>query len=155
MIVYLMRHGQAAGGSDAERVLTEAGVEAATVVAARARRGGVNPALILTSTFTRAIQTAEIAARALGCSPPVEQTTRLLPLGSPFDLWDEVLERQPAGDLLIVAHEPLLSAVAALLLDTPALKIRMAPAAMVAIDVERFGAQPNGTLLWMLTPQLA
>ena len=65
MIVYLMRHGQADTGPEVERGLTEAGMEAARKVSLRCRAAGVSPALILTSTYRRAIQTAEIAAAAL------------------------------------------------------------------------------------------
>jgi phosphohistidine phosphatase len=154
-VVYLMRHGQAAAGPEAERRLTPSGEEAAARVAARCRAAGAAPALILTSTYHRAVQTAEIAARVLGSQAPIERHAGLLPCGSPFDVWDLVRERRPEGDLLIVAHEPLLGALAALLLDAPTLRIEVVTAAVLAIAVERWTGQPGGSLLWMIAPSLA
>jgi phosphohistidine phosphatase SixA len=155
MIVYLMRHGHAGPGPDAERQLTQEGIQSVGRVAAQARRAGVSPALILTSTHARAIQTAEIVARTFDYQGRIEQTAALLPMASPFDAWDDVRTRQPDGDLLIVAHEPLLSALAALLLDAPTLKIKIGTSVMLAVEIENLAAMPNGTLRWMLTPALA
>ena len=156
MTIYLMRHGQAGRAtSDSERELTEEGTRATAVVAERARRAGMAPAAVLSSTYTRAVQTAEIAARALGFKGRIERTAALLPDCPPFDAWDDICARHPEGDLLVVAHEPLLSALAALLLDSPSLQVQMTPAAMVAIEIERLAPQPSGVLRWMLTPQLA
>jgi len=156
MTVYLMRHGQAgAAPSDAARELTEDGIRAVGRVCERARRAGAAPALIATSTYTRAIQTAEIAARVLGYEGYIERTTALLPDASPFDAWDAVRAMEPAGDILIAAHEPLTSALTAALLDAPTLRMKVPAGAIVAIGIERLAAQPNGVLLWMVTPALA
>lgn len=155
MIVYLMRHAQAGPGPDADRELTEDGIQAAGRVVAHARKAGVAPALIVASTYTRALQTAEIAARAFEYQERIERTAALLPTASPFDAWDDIRARQPEGDILIVAHEPLVSALATLLLDAPTLKIKVGTSVMLAVEIENFAAMPNGTLRWMITPALA
>jgi hypothetical protein len=45
-----------------------------------------------------------------------------------------------------------MSATAAYLLGAPALQVDMKKAALMRIDVDRFGPRPAGVLKWMLTP---
>lgn len=158
MEVYLLRHGAARNARpslpDADRELAPEGARDVERVAQRARAAGAAPALILSSTYRRAVESAEIAARALGYRGAIERTAALHPDGSPFEAWDEVRKRGPEGPVLLVAHEPLMSGIAALLLDAPTLRIRFTPACLMAIEVERPGAQPNGLLRWMIVPAL-
>ena len=61
MLLYLLRHGAAEAaaksGRDADRALTDEGREKVRRVIRRAREGGLWPALILSSPFTRALET--------------------------------------------------------------------------------------------------
>lgn len=159
MEIYLLRHGMAqntrTGGSDADRILTEDGIRALEAVAARAREAGVSPAAILSSNYARALQSAEIAARVLGYGGPIERVAALQPSGSPFEAWDEIRALHPSGPVLVVAHEPLLSGLAAVLLEAPTLRIQIGTASMLSVEVERLSAQPNGLLKWMITPAVA
>ena len=45
-----------------------------------------------------------------------------------------------------------MSSLLALLLNSPALKVDFKKAAMARVDLDRFGAEPDGILKWMLTP---
>jgi phosphohistidine phosphatase len=159
MDIYLLRHGMAhnarPGASDADRELTQDGARAVQAVAQLARAAGVVPGLVLSSAYTRALQSAKIAARVLGYEERIEQMATLQPAGSPFEAWDDIRARNPDGPLLVVAHEPLLSGLAAVLLEAPTLRIQIGTACMLAIDVERWSAQPNGLLRWMVTPAVA
>ncbi|HWQ52303.1 MAG TPA: histidine phosphatase family protein [Bryobacteraceae bacterium] len=159
MEIYLLRHGIAhnsrPGGSDADRVLTEDGIRVLEAVAARARDARVSPAAVLSSNYARAVQSAEIVARILGYRGPIERVAALQPSGSPFEAWDEIRAHHPSGPVLVTAHEPLLSGLAAVLLEAPTLRIQIGTASMLAIEVERLSAQPNGLLKWMITPALA
>lgn len=159
MEVYLLRHGMAEnaqpGASDGERRLTEEGARAVAAVAERARAAIVAPSLILSSTYVRAIETAEIAARVLGYTGPIARLATLQPTGSPFEAWDDIRAHQPDGPVLVAAHEPLLSGLAALILEAPMLRLQIGTASMVAVEVERLSANPNGLLKWMITPALA
>jgi phosphohistidine phosphatase SixA len=85
----------------------------------------------------------------------VVRTQALVPEASPHDTWEEIRGRQGESAVLLASHEPLMSSMAAFLLNSPALTIDMKKAAMVRIDVDRAGAQPHGILKWMLTPALA
>jgi len=156
MEIYLLRHGIAEDGGpgvpDSERALTSEGKEKLRRVL---KQAGVKPSLILSSPLKRAMETAEIAADVAGYSGKVVRTRALIPEASPFDAWDEVRAHKNEDSVLLASHEPLMSALAAFLLDSPALQVDMKKAALVRIDCERIGAEPRGVLKWMLTPAVA
>ncbi|HTS28583.1 MAG TPA: phosphohistidine phosphatase SixA [Bryobacteraceae bacterium] len=159
MQIYLLRHGIAedarAGHPDSERALTGEGRDKLRRVLKRARQVGVEPATILSSPYRRAVETADVAAEVLGYQGKVLRTRALLPEASPFDTWDEIRSRKGDTSILLASHEPLMSSMVAFLLDCPALQVDMKKAALVRVDCERFGTEPQGVLKWMITPALA
>ncbi|MDP9170388.1 MAG: histidine phosphatase family protein, partial [Acidobacteriota bacterium] len=70
MEIYLLRHGAAddgrPGSPDSARELTREGRRKTSEVLKMARNAGVAPAVILSSPYVRARQTAKIAAEDLG-----------------------------------------------------------------------------------------
>jgi len=159
MQIYLLRHGIAAAGlpgrPDSERALTSEGQEKLRRVLQRAKGAGVEPTLILCSPYRRAVETAEIAAAVLNYSGKVIKTPALTPEASPFAAWEEIRKRGEEPAILLASHEPLMSSMAAFLLDSPALSVDMKKAALVRVDCERTGPEPLGVLKWMLTPATA
>jgi phosphohistidine phosphatase len=159
MEVYIFRHGIAAdavaGQSDADRALTDTGRKKAAEVIRTARRAGVDPSLIVSSPYLRAIETARIAAEGLGYRGEVLRTETLVPHGTPEDVWSELRDYDNERAVLLAGHEPLLGRLVAWLLAAPALRVDMKKAAMVRIDLESLGPVPQGTLRWMITPSLA
>lgn len=156
MQIYLLRHGIAddarPGGSDADRALTAEGKEKLRRVLKRAR---AELSLILSSPYKRAVETAAIAADVCGYKGKVVLTEALVPHGSPYAVWDELRMRKEETAVLLASHEPLMSTVAAFLLDSPALQVDMKKAALVRIDCDKLGAKPDGVLKWMLTPAVS
>ena len=153
MEIYLLRHGIAADGyPDAARALTSEGKEKLRRVL---KQAGAKPSLILTSPYRRAVETAGIAAEVLGYDGDIERSEALTPDGSPSEVWEEIRARKDDESILLASHEPLMSATAAFLLGAPGLHVDMKKAAMVRIDVDRFGPQPLGVLKWMLTPAVS
>jgi phosphohistidine phosphatase len=153
MEIYLLRHGIAEDGyPDAARALTAEGKEKLRKVL---RRAAVKPSLIITSPYRRAVETAEIAAEVLGYEHDLEQAQALTPDRSPGEVWEELRTHKNEDSILLASHEPLMSATAAYLLGAPGLHVDMKKAAMVRIDVDRFGPQPLGVLKWMLTPAVS
>jgi len=156
MELYLLRHGIAEnagpGMPDAERALTGEGKEKLRRVL---KQAGIEPSLILSSPYKRAVETAEIAAGVLGYEGKVVQTRALVPEGSPQGVWEELRSRKGEPAVLLAGHEPLMSALTAYLLNTPALQVDMKKAALVRIDCERVGPEPRGILKWMLTPAVS
>jgi len=158
MEIYLLRHAIAEAGqpgqADAERALTREGREKLRRVLLRARGAGARPALILSSPYRRALETAEAAKEALGCGE-IERTEALTPDASPDDTWEEIRLRKSEDAILLASHEPLMSSLAAYLLGAPALQVDMKKAALVRVDCDSFGPHPHGVLKWMITPGTA
>ena len=158
MQIYLLRHAIAEdappGQPDSERGLTEEGRQKLSRVLKRAKAAGVSPALILSSPYRRAVETADAAAKEFGYGGKISRTRALLPNAGQFELWEEIrtLKDQPA--ILLAGHEPMMSAMVAFLLNSPGLEVDMKKAALVRVDCDRFGPAPQGVLKWMLTPAL-
>ncbi len=159
MQIYLLRHGIAedakSGQPDPERALTGEGRDKLRRVLRRAGAADVELSLILSSPYRRAVETAELAAETLGYKGKVEKTPKLVPDASPYDTWEEIRAHKDEKAILLASHEPLMSSLAAFLLDTPALQIDMKKAALVRVDCDRLGPKPKAVLKWMLTPALA
>ncbi len=157
MEIYILRHAIAedpqAGVPDAERALTDAGREKLHAVLEQARAAGARPALILTSPYRRALQTARVAGHVLGCNKIVE-TGVLTPESTPKAVWEAIAARRRESALLLAGHEPLLGMTVGFLLGAPALRVDFKKAGLVRLDLESFSGAPRAILKWMLTPRL-
>jgi len=158
MELYLLRHGAAEDGrpgtSDSARQLTDEGREKTASVLQAARRAGVNPSLILSSPYIRAKQTADIAAKELQYKGQVELIESLTPHGTEERVWADIRDYSEEPSVLLAGHEPLLSILAAYLLNAPSLRVDMKKSALIRIDCPTLGAVPYGVLRWMLVPKL-
>jgi len=159
MEIYILRHGIAEdrrpAKRDADRALTDEGRKKLRPVLDRARAAGVAPSLILTSPYVRAVQTAEMAAEALGYKGTLLRTEALVPGSSPEAAWLEIRKHRGEETILLAGHEPLLGAIAAYLLGVPELAIDFKKGALLRLDVDGSAREPHGTLQWLLTPKLA
>lgn len=116
MKIYLLRHADAEGTrtTDAARGLTELGFDQARAAGRFCVRSGIMPALLLTSPYRRARQTAECVGDALRVAP---QTAAFLASGmEPETGLDELRAYQQLSEVMIVGHQPDLSLLAAALL---------------------------------------
>lgn len=157
MEIYLLRHGiaESHAASDAERDLTQEGREKVRDVVKVAARAGVKPSLILSSPLRRAVATARIAGDLLGFKGEVLLTRALTPDAEPGEAWDEIRAHRSEDALLLAGHDPLFSTLGAFLLGAPDIQIDFKKGAILAIEMESFGARPRGVLKWMLTAKLA
>jgi len=158
MQIYLLRHGIAEDGQpgrpDSARALTDEGRVRLRRVLKRARSADVNPSLILSSPYRRALETAEVAVEVLRYNGDIEKSRAFVPESRPKEAWDEIRAHSSEDAILIASHEPLMSTLTAYLLACPTLQVDMKKAALLRIDVDRLGAEPHGMLKWMLTPGL-
>jgi phosphohistidine phosphatase len=158
MELYLLRHAIAedgsASGRDADRKLTQEGLEKLRRIAKFAHNAGLAPSLILSSPYVRAVETAAAAARVLDYAGEILKTDRLTPGASPAEAWAEVRAHRGEDSILAVGHEPLFSATASWMLGSTRIMIDFRKAALVRIDFETLGAEPRGVLRWMITPKL-
>jgi phosphohistidine phosphatase len=149
MKLYLLRHGKADWpdwtGPDGDRPLTEEGVDDARLVAAGLKRLKIEPAAILSSPLPRALQTAEIAAKALGA--PLKQSPDLCP-GFDRRKLTPLIESLE-GDLMLVGHEPDFSR---LIRSLTGGRVKLSRGAIACIEV---GDDLTGSrLLWLLPPKV-
>jgi phosphohistidine phosphatase len=157
MRVYILRHAEAEarspGVAEATRQLTPQGRRELKTVLRRARAAGVAPEAILTSPWTRAVQTAQMAGETFNCER-VEETQALLPDIPPAQVLREIRALSHCKEVLVAGHEPQLSRLAAFLLEAP-LALDLKKSALLRIDVQEKQGPPRGVLKWMLTPKLA
>ncbi|HBX54683.1 phosphohistidine phosphatase SixA [Pseudomonas sp. UBA2684] len=115
MRLWLLRHGEAEphARSDAERVLTARGRE--DVRQAAVQLEGRTLSAILASPYVRAQQTAALVRDALGFTAGIHTVPWLTPDSDPREVLVQ-LDRYADGELLLVTHQPLVGAVAGLLL---------------------------------------
>src|SRR3954454_14807734 len=122
MQIYLLRHGIAEdakpGRPDAERALTSEGRDKLRRVLKRAKAADLDPTVILSSPFRRALETAAAAADVLAYKGEIVRTRALEPESSPFDVWEEIRARKDETAILLASHEPLMSSMVAFLLDS-------------------------------------
>ncbi len=121
----------------------------------RAHRAGVAPTLIISSPYTRAMETAEIAARELAYHSEIVRSDRLLPNSSPPDLWSEIRAHRDEPSILLAGHEPLFSATLAWMIGSTRAMVDFRKGGLARIDFSTIGADPRGVLQWMLTSKVS
>lgn len=121
MQIYLVRHGDAVpeeeSGSDRDRWLSPRGREAARVLARLLRESRVEPDAIVSSPLPRAVQTAELLAQGLDYLGHVASLRSLEPAAQPRVAASTL--QNLGRSLVVVGHEPSLSALGAFLLGRP------------------------------------
>ena len=128
MDVTVIRHGNAEdrAPTDAERALSARGL--AEVAAAGERLAGfpTPPDSIIASPLLRARQSAELVAKRLGFGGAIEIDESLIPDAPPDGVRDLLAAHGGCRHVLLVAHEPILSAACSLLTGTPVSALRTA-----------------------------
>lgn len=113
----ILRHGKAEPhrSPDFLRDLLPKGVRRTQAVAARARELGLRPDRVVSSPAPRALNTAVVAAEALGLDPgAVRRDPDLYDCWAPPALWNVVRRHAgPARTLLVCGHNPGLSELGA------------------------------------------
>lgn len=157
MDVFLLRHGIAEdvkpGMDDAARSLTAEGRTKLRALLSVAAHAKIEPAVMLSSPYKRAVQSAEIAAKALGYREAVVQTRVLEPSGNPEAIWEEIRAHRSYPSLMLVGHNPSISELTCFLLGCSALQIDFKKGALLRVGVESFTARPRGILRGYLTPR--
>jgi phosphohistidine phosphatase len=121
MRVYLVRHGDAVpedeAGSDRDRWLSPRGREAARMLGRLLRESHVAPDAIVCSPLPRAVQTAELLATSLDYIGHIASLRCLEPAAQPRVAANTI--GTLGMSVLVVGHEPSISALGAYLLGRP------------------------------------
>jgi phosphohistidine phosphatase len=155
MMVYFVRHGiaedaEAWPGPDSERPLTNKGRAKMASIAKRLAEMDVEPDAILTSPLVRARETADIVAKALRATARVEDDTRLAGGFDPRRLVEILNENEGKEALMLVGHEPNMSAVIGHAIGDGRVELKKGAVACV----EFHPGSPRGQLLWLAPPRI-
>ncbi len=155
MKLYFLRHGIAVeadewNASDETRPLTPDGKARMAREAETLARLVGQADVLLTSPLTRAIETADIAADAMGQRDLLEQDTRLSPGFGTKELTKILAEYTEAKTLLLVGHEPDFSSTIETTIGGGRIVLKKGGLALVEVtDVPTM----HGVLVWLLPPK--
>lgn len=160
MKLYLVRHAIAEDSADYEddslRPLTEKGREKMKKIAAALKELGAAPDLIVSSPYLRASQTAAILAKELKYREELAYSDSLVPMGVPDDMIGEINEKYAVDELMLVGHEPSLSALAGVLLAGNAdIAIDLKKGGVCCLSVDDLRYDRKAVLEWLITPKIA
>jgi phosphohistidine phosphatase len=156
--IYFLRHAPAIQRGIAEfpnddRPLTEEGIQKMRKGARGVRALVQHVDLVCSSPLVRALDTAKIAAEALGHPGPVLQCPQLLP-DAGFREFVALLEDNPGNEsVLAVGHEPNLGRTISTLLGSPRPMIELKKGGLCRIRVDGPPVSGSGTLIFHLTPK--
>ncbi|HXJ91258.1 MAG TPA: phosphohistidine phosphatase SixA [Terriglobia bacterium] len=155
----IMRHGIAedrrAGLADAKRALTPEGREGMRKIAEGLGKTGFAPVWVVSSPYVRAAETARIVVDSLGPKVPFDFCDALEPGGSPEELLTFLAAQAQRTRVLVVGHEPDLSALAARLTGAGRqANLGFKKGGCCLISFDEFPPQSPGRLVWWLTPRL-
>ncbi|MEM7224742.1 MAG: phosphohistidine phosphatase SixA [Pseudomonadota bacterium] len=148
MKLYLLQHGEAlAKEIDPDRPLSDRGRADVTRLAALLETGGLHVARILHSGKTRARQSADILASAIGCEA-VSARDGLAPNDPPETLAEALVAE--GEDTILAGHLPFMARLVDHLLGGQDL-VAYRPGSLVALERDEAG---DWQLSWMLRPEL-
>jgi phosphohistidine phosphatase len=152
MKLYFLRHATAEdiAASDAKRELTKEGREEARVAGAALSKLGVKPGHVLSSPLVRALQTSELAAKAMRWDDDVLVLNELENGSTTAQLLRALRPYRDDNEIVLVGHMPSLSDHIAELIDADnpeALALGKGSIACVELEQLRAG---NATLRWLM-----
>ena len=160
MRLYIVRHGVAIDRGDpkcpteAERYLTEEGVEKTKQVAEAVAALGIQADLMFSSPYVRATQTAAIFASELEYSKQkIRRTDSLLPGAEPGAFLRELAREKDVSTVLCFGHAPHVDGLLAAAVGASRHITSMKKAGVALVELKRL-SPPNGQLVWLITPKL-
>lgn len=158
MECFLFRHGIAVDregwkGPDAQRPLTDEGIEKTREVVTGLLRLGVAPTHLLSSPFVRALDTAKLVRDGFKMRTEITVCDELAPDAPPDKIFPVLAALPKEACVVCVGHEPNLGyAAATMLAGKPVAGLSLKKAGVCCI---RFGEAPKaggGSLRWWMTP---
>ena len=151
MKLYFVRHGKASqhAASDAQRPLTDTGIQQITRAGQIMKRLGVAPAYVFSSPRLRARQTADILGAALGTDTTIDEAVNF---DFDIDKVRDLLAHAPDNDaeILFVGHNPSMSEVVQ---DVTGASVSMKTGGIACVQA-RPASLEHSRLLWLITPNV-
>lgn len=160
MQLYIVRHGIAIDREDPqcppdpERFLTEEGIEKTKQVARGVAEVAAVPDLMLSSPYVRALQTAELFAKALEYpKEKIGKTDFLLPGAESLQLFRELSRDKDSSVVFVFGHAPHLDDLIATALNSKHHITSLKKAGVALLELKRL-VPPGGELIWLSTPKI-
>jgi phosphohistidine phosphatase len=160
MQLYIVRHGIAIDREDPkcppdpERFLTEEGIEKTRQVAKGVTELSSVPDLMLSSPYVRAMQTAEIFAKALEYGKDkIRKSDFLLPGAESLQLFRELSRDKDNSVVFVFGHAPHLDDLIATALTSKHHVTSLKKAGVALVELKRL-VPPSGELVWLSTPKI-
>jgi phosphohistidine phosphatase len=160
MQLYIVRHGIAIDREDpkcpseAERYLTEEGIEKTKQVAKGIAALGLHADLMVSSPYARAMQTAAIFASALEYpKQKIRRSDSLLPGAEPAAFLRELAREKNVSSVFCFGHAPHVDGLLAAAVAAPHHITSMKKAGVAFVELKRL-LPPNGQLVWLVTPKV-
>ncbi len=160
MELYIVRHGIAIDREDPksppdpDRYLTEEGIDKTKQVAKGVAALGIEPDLLISSPYVRAMQTAEIFATAFEYpKQKIRRTDLLLPGAEATLFFKELAKDKDSAVVFCFGHAPQLDDLVAAGLGSKHHLTSLKKAGIAALELKRI-SPPSGELLWLATPKL-
>jgi phosphohistidine phosphatase len=155
MELYFLRHGQAEdaaswNGNDFDRPLTDDGRERMARQAKTMKQLVRNVDAIVTSPLVRAQQTATIVADALKMRDRLVEDARLALNFDAEQLTEILRSHDGATALILVGHEPSMSATIGRLIGEAS--VQMKKGSLARVDLP--DSMQRGELVWLLPPKV-
>lgn len=154
MILYILRHGIAEDShpqGDSRRRLTEEGAKKVKTVVEFLKKT-MKPRVILSSPYTRAKQTADIASAVLG-KIRIELSESLYPDSEPEGIMLEINAREE-DEILLAGHDPHMSDLLSWLVCGRHNVFSMKKSAIAAVEFQGRAEAGRGNLKWLVSPAL-
>jgi phosphohistidine phosphatase len=154
--VYFLRHGiavdaQEFDGDDFDRPLTKEGKDRIAREAKALAKIELNVDAIVTSPLVRAKQTAHVVAEALDLEKHLFADRRVDPGFNAGRLSEILRDREDAGAIMLVGHEPSMSSTIGEIVGRARIDLKKGGLACVEL---RDPASQTGTLQWLVPPNL-
>ena len=161
MNLYILRHAIAEERDsekypdDSKRPLTDKGAKRMGRIAEGMLALGIELDVILSSSYTRAKQTAEIVAKEFGAESKLK-FTKHLETGDAEKLIDEINKLGKIANVLLVGHEPDLSElISVLLMGDTSLPLTMKKGGLCKLTVGNLKYGQCASLEWLVPPGVA
>jgi phosphohistidine phosphatase len=152
MNLYFLRHGDAGPYTSNHSTLTSEGIEMIRKLAQALRILGIEFDQILSSSYPRARETADIFREELQSETVVLPCQELTPPGDCDDLLS-LLKQTHKSSVLIVGHEPFLSkTISRLIGGSDDCFITMKKGSVARVFIAEYTTHIRGSLEWLLPP---
>lgn len=157
MNIYLVRHGDAEKASidkmDYERGLTIQGVSTTRNAANYWKKIIPDIDYIITSPFTRAVQTSQIISEAFGFDKKIITDKKLSP-GSKTEDLTEILNTLKGKNIIVVGHQPDISDHISELVSDSGMFLEFKKSAIAKISFGTRVKRGKGTLEFLIPPEV-